>query len=149
MNIEKLIENLHEILTHYGKKIPYGELVGASWPYSRAGDLVWQDPEPYFIEQAAAALSTLQAENKKLRAENIRWGQVASEQDKQLDKLQTALEQVKQCIEIVETQRDAAIKELENYMVQDALDGNKPCEICSKVSDTSCEYCNPKWRGPV
>lgn len=100
-------------------------------------------------DEIVTALSTLQAENKKLRAENIRWGQVASEQDKQLDKLQTALEQVKQCIEIVETQRDAAIKELENYMVQDALDGNKPCEICSKVSDTSCEYCNPKWREPV
>lgn len=128
MDIEKLIENLHEILTHYGKKIPYGELVGASWPYSRAGDLVWQDPEPYFIEQAAAALSTLQAENEKLKV---------------------MMEQVKQCIEIVETQRDAAIKELENYMVQDTLDGNKPCEICSKVSDKSCKYCNPKWRGPV
>lgn len=128
MNVEKLIENLHEILTHYGKKIPYGELVGASWPYSRAGDLVWQDPEPYFIEQAAAVLSALQAENEKLKV---------------------TLEQVKQCIEIVETQRDAAIKELENYMVQDALDGNKPCEICSKVSGTSCEYCNPKWRVPV
>lgn len=78
--------------------------------------------------EAAASLSTLQIENEKLKA---------------------TLEQMKQCIEIVETQRDAAIKELENYMVQDALDGNKPCEICSKVSDTLCEYCNPKWRGPV
>lgn len=81
MNVEKLIENLHEILTHYGKKIPYGELVGASWPYSRAGDLVWQDPEPYFIEQAASVLSTLQAENEKLRAENIRLEKMAREID--------------------------------------------------------------------
>lgn len=74
----------------------------------------------------ATALSTLQAENKKLRAE---------------------LEQVKRCIEIVENQRDSAIKELENYMVQDVLDGNEPCAICAKASDTPCEYCNPKWRG--
>lgn len=78
--------------------------------------------------EAAASLSVLQAENEKLKV---------------------LLEQVKQCIEIVETQRDAAIKELENYMIQDALNGNRPCEVCSKVSDKSCKYCNPKWRGPV
>ena len=69
MDIEKLIEDLHGILKQYGEKIPYGELVGAPWPYSKAGDLVWPDPEPYFIEQAATALSTLQAENEKLRGE--------------------------------------------------------------------------------
>lgn len=69
MDIEKLIEDLRGLLKQYGEKIPYGELVGAPWPYSRAGDLVWQDPEPYFIEQAATALSTLQTENEKLRAE--------------------------------------------------------------------------------
>ena len=75
---------------------------------------------------AATALSTLQAENEKLRAE---------------------LEQVKRCIEIVEKQRDAAIEELEKYMVQDLLDGNEPCGICAKASGTPCEYCDPKWRG--
>ena len=69
MDNEKLIEDLRGLLKQYGEKIPYGELVGAPWPYSRSGDLVWQDPEPYFIEQAATALSTLQAENEKLRAE--------------------------------------------------------------------------------
>ena len=69
MDIEKLIEDLRGLLKQYGEKIPYGELAGAPWPYSRAGDLVWQDPEPYFIEQAATALSTLQAKNEKLRAE--------------------------------------------------------------------------------
>ena len=105
MDIEKLIEDLRGLLKQYGEKIPYGELVGAPWPYSRAGDLVWPDPEPYFIEQAATALSALQAENEKLRAENIRWGQVASEQDKQLDKLQAELEQAKQ-------ERDAAVERI-------------------------------------
>lgn len=140
MDIEKLIEQLNDWNEKYISNL-CGDRTIKCEEYCIKDDCL--------IVKAATALSTLQAENKKLRAENIRWGQVASEQDKQLDKLQTALEQVKQCIEIVETQRDAAIKELENYMVQDALDGNKPCEICSKVSDTSCEYCNPKWRGPV
>ena len=82
--------------------------------------------EDDLMQDAATALSTLQAENEKLRAE---------------------LEQVKRCIEIVENQRDSAIKELENYMVQDVLDRNEPCAICAKASDTPCEYCNPKWRG--
>ena len=79
------------------------------------------------MKDAATALSTLQAENEELRAE---------------------LEQMKRCIEIVEKQRDAAIEELENYMVQDVLDGNEPCGICAKASDTPCECCDPKWRGP-
>ena len=69
MDNEKLIEDLRGLLKQYGEKIPYGELVGAPWPYSRSGDLVWQDPEPYFIEQASTALSTLQAENAQLRAD--------------------------------------------------------------------------------
>ena len=80
----------------------------------------------YAIANLMRENATLQAENEKLRAE---------------------LEQVKRCIEIVENQRDSAIKELENYMVQDVLDGNEPCAICAKASDTPCEYCNPKWRG--
>ena len=63
------------------------------------------------------------------------------------EKLRAELEQVKRCIEIVEKQRDAAIEELEKYMVQDLLDGNEPCGICAKASDTPCEYCDPKWRG--
>ncbi len=108
MDREKLIERLkHE---HHG--------------YST----VENDPETAFhdLVDCLTHISTLQAENEKLRAE---------------------LEQVKRCIEIVENQRDSAIKELENYMVQDVLDGNEPCAICAKASDTPCEYCNPKWRG--
>ena len=101
MDIEKLIERLNRYFE--GKDLKRGVAL-----------------------DAATALSALQAENKKLRAE---------------------LEQVKRCIEIVENQRDSAIKELENYMVQDVLDGNEPCAICAKASDTPCEYCNPKWRG--
>lgn len=108
MDIEKLIEDLHGILKQYGEKIPYGELVGAPWPYSRAGDLVWPDPEPYFIEQAATALSTLQAENEKLRdeVESLKKGYCAgcsipavkAEQIRDLTdapKLRAELEQVK------------------------------------------------------
>ena len=71
MDIKKLIEDLHGLLKQYGEKIPYGELVGAPCPYSRTGDLVWQDPEPYLIEQAANAITELlaRAEAAEARAE--------------------------------------------------------------------------------
>ena len=100
MDIEKLIEDLRGLLKQYGEKIPYGELVGAPWPYSRAGDLVWQDPEPYFIEQAATALSALQAENEKLREkiEDARlegYAKGLGEMSEENEKLRAELEQVK------------------------------------------------------
>ena len=123
MDIEKLIEDLRGLLKQYGEKIPYGELVGAPWPYSRSGDLVWQDPEPYFIEQAATALSTLQAENEKLRAE---------------------LEQVKQ-------ERDAAIKEIFQWTGCPACkhwdSADNWCNKHDRSAD-SCDGCStPEWRG--
>lgn len=105
-------------------------------------------------KEAVELVRTLQAENEKLRAELKSKADLVFQQAKELDRrhllLQeqgAELEQVKRCIEIVENQRDSAIKELENYMVQDVLDGNEPCAICAKASDTPCEYCNPKWRG--
>lgn len=110
MDIEKLIEDLRGLLKQYGEKIPYGELVGAPWPYSKAGDLVWPDPEPYFIEQAATALSTLQAENEKLREkiEDARlegYAKGLGEMSEENEKLRAELEKVKR-------ERDAAVEQL-------------------------------------
>lgn len=109
MDIEKLIEDLHGILKQYGEKIPYGELISAPWPYSRAGDLVWPDPEPYFIEQAATALSTLHAENEKLRseAEGMRSNWYKSVEE--IQKLRAELEQVKR-------ERDDLIEDFVDYV---------------------------------
>lgn len=95
------------------------------------------------LGQAANALAELQAENKKMRAENVRWKQVASEQKKQLDKLQATLEEAICCIKIVEKQRDAAIEDLENYMVQDTSSVDAPCKMCAKPSGIPCRYC--RW----
>lgn len=59
MDYAEIVENLNEMLTKYGEKIPYGEMVGAPFPYNKSGDLVWEDPEPYFIEKAATAITEL------------------------------------------------------------------------------------------
>ena len=62
-----------------------------------------------------------------------------------IKKLLDALKQAEKCIEILEHQRDAAVKYIEKHMVQDAVEGNEPCEVCAKASDTPCEVCEPKW----
>ena len=78
----------------------------------------------------------------QLRAENIRWGQVASEQDKQLDRLLAELGQVKH-------QRDSY------RLYHDDLASKPNCNTCA---DKDCKYrpipgdtvranC-PLWRGP-
>lgn len=95
------------------------------------------------LGQAANALAEFQVENKKIRAENVRWKYVASEQKKQLDKLQAALEEAIYCIKTVEKQRDAVIEDLENYMIQDTSSGDAPCKMCAKPSGIPCRYC--RW----
>ena len=140
MDIEKLIEDLRGLLKQYGEKIPYGELVGAPWPYSRSGDLVWQDPEPYFIEQAATALSTLQAEKEKLMVRNTKLEDTIRSQRNGLQELRAELEQVTR-------ERDAAIGDIYSGNANDCdtclhgCDYNNDCPI---ETGGECKY---KWRG--
>lgn len=140
MDIEKLIEDLRGLLKQYGEKIPYGELVGAPWPYSRAGDLVWQDPEPYFIEQAATALSTFQAENEKLRveAEGMRSNWYKSVEE--IKKLRAELEQVK-------AERDAAVEAVKNMAEYIVCAGRVDYYLCDEISQEHHLKYQPKNDG--
>ena len=138
MDIEKLIEDLRGLLKQYGEKIPYGELVGAPWPYSRAGDLVWQDPEPYFIEQAATAISTLQAENAQLRVEleyeqehANAYHEECGQWEAENEKLRAELEQVKQCV--CSECKGQAFNYEENREVIEVL--SKWCPNCGALMD--------------
>ena len=140
MDNEKLIEDLRGLLKQYGEKIPYGELVGAPWPYSRSGDLVWQDPEPYFIEQAATALSTLQAENEKLRGEleSVRAERNAAVED--VAAIIGDVEEIRRGYGVDNADADGAFAELcETY-----------CANNGRLCYAECEkyHCkNFKWRG--
>ena len=71
MDYKKLVESLEKMLP---PKIPYGELVGAPWPYTGQGEMVYEEPESYFIEQAITAITDLLArvEAVKARAERQR-----------------------------------------------------------------------------
>ena len=101
------------------------------------------DIEELFLE-AATALSTILAENEKLRAEleNYRKGHCseggcAAEKDR--DAVLAELEQVK-------AERDAAVSDIETALAY----GMKDCELCK---NSQCyvrggtKPCLPKWRG--
>ena len=56
MNYKELIEALKSTLP---QKVPYGELVGAEGAFAHSGPMVYEDPEPYFVEQAITAITDL------------------------------------------------------------------------------------------
>lgn len=68
MDYKELVQSLKKMLP---PKIPYGELVGAPWPYTGQGEMVYEDQEPYFIEHAITAINDLlaSAESAEARAE--------------------------------------------------------------------------------
>lgn len=89
-------------------------------------------------QQKVCGECDLRVENEKLLAENIRWGQVASEQDKHLDKLRAELEQVKR-------ERDAAVEEVER--MKTIMRDNGIMTIPSKYPGGPSEWNIPKPRG--
>ena len=68
MDYKALTEALKSMLP---EKVLYGDLIGAEGVYAHSGPLVYEDPEPYFIEQAITAITELlsRAEAAEARAE--------------------------------------------------------------------------------
>lgn len=153
MDIEKLIEDLRGLLKQYGEKIPYGELVGAPWPYSRSGDLVWQDPEPYFIEQAATALSTLQAENSQLRADLEYEREHADAYYEECGQWEAENEKLRAELEQVKAERDAAVESIPHECKTCVyhtvfFNGCTPNHDCTNPDGGCSNNCDRwKWRG--
>lgn len=67
MDIKELVQHLRDMLP---EKVDYADLVGAEG-FARGCMYVWEDPESYFIEEAADTLEKLSAENKQLRTDLI------------------------------------------------------------------------------
>ena len=159
MDIEKLIEQLRYLADtpsytafHDAKE---REIIcdqcEADFCYDKQQDAHWCMYEA--LSRAATALSTLQAENEKLRAEveSLKKGHCAgcsipavkAEQIRDLidaPKLRAELEQVKR-------ERDAAVSDIENALAY----GLKDCELCVNVQcyvRGGTKPCLPKWRGP-
>lgn len=116
MDYKKLVESLEKMLP---PKIPYGELVGAPWPYTGQGEMVYEEPESYFIEQAITAITDLLArvEAAEARAEKA------------------------------ERERDAAVSEIPKICYYcKHRNGREPCDEWngSEEAETCEEW---EWRG--
>lgn len=102
METRELIKSLRDMLP---PKVDYADLVGAEG-FARGHMYVWEDPEPYFIEEAINTIEKLSEENKQLRNDLIMQttlvqnGQSAIETNKQLAKrLNAAVEDIKKAID--------------------------------------------------
>lgn len=134
MNYKELIEALKSTLP---QKVPYGELVGAEGAFSHSGPMVYEDPEPYFVEQAITAITDLLS-----RAESAESAQYT---------LQRAVAEYKARAEKAERERDAAVNDLKKEVMGKIY----ACDYCKKndpddfqcTHDDLCGCHEWEWRG--
>ena len=118
MDYKKLVESLEKMLP---PKIQYGELVGAPWPYTGQGKMVYEEPESYFIEQAITAITDLLTENQALR---------------------NAANGFKKQVETAEKKAEKAERERDIYL--EWLNTVRPCQFCHHIlpdPTPECEEC--------
>lgn len=66
LDYEQLTETLKSMLP---EKVLYGDMIGAEGIYAHSGPLVYEDPEPHFIEQAITAITELLERAQKAEKE--------------------------------------------------------------------------------
>ena len=99
MDYNELLNDMKKRLETF-EKIPYGQAIGAPWPYSDVGGMVWNDPEPYFLERSINAITELLASAEAAEAAQ--------------ETLQRTVAEYKDRAEKAERERDAAISTVNN-----------------------------------
>lgn len=115
MDVEKLIKQLRsaaKLEAYYNSEYNglYNQTADALFTLQAENSRLRAELE-YEREYANAyheECSQWEAENEKLLAENIRWGQVASEQDKAIDNLRKELEWKDMVIELAQRKQQEA-----------------------------------------
>lgn len=181
MDIEKLIEQLSARGLSNGSSLGYhsGLFEEAATALSTLQDekeKLYEKIEDARLEGYAKGLGEMSSENEKLRAELKSKVDLVFQQTKELDRKnlllqeqEAELEQVKKCIEIVEFQRDAAIKDLSEiigdieeircgYGVDNADTDEAFAGLCNGYCANAGNLCYEegehyrckhfKWRGP-
>lgn len=152
MDIEKLIEAVR--LCGSTPKVDQCKRCA----YWAAGDM--SKCIPRMTTDAATALSTLQAENEKLRNEVERQRRSADDRKHLYENAERAYMKVVAELEEVKRERDAAVKDLEKLCRDDVGPCEMAiCELCAYNNGAQCsrndsQICdgydifNWKWRGP-
>ena len=136
MDIEKLIEQLNDWNEKYISNL-CGERTIKCEEYCIKDDCL--------IVKAATALSTLQAENEKLRNEVERQRRSADDRKHLYENAERAYMKVVAELERVTAERDAAVKDLNEFLSMDEICPIQ-CEWC-KWNGTCCDGKTPEWRG--
>ena len=97
------------------------------------------------FDEAATALSTLQAENSRLRAYLEYEREHANAYYEECGQWEAENEKLRAELERVKADRDAAVKDLNEFLAMDELCPIQ-CEWC-KWKDTFCDGKTPEWRG--
>lgn len=131
MDYNELLESMKISLKSF-EKVPYEEAIGASWPYNSTGDMVWNDPEPYFIERSITAISDLLAhaeaaekERDEEKQQRLYAEQHADSFLQDCENLQKKLEAAEVIIERLKNERDAAVSDLRKLVPAWKWDGEK------------------------
>lgn len=181
MDIEKLIEQLSARGLSNGSSLGYhsglfDEAATALSTLQDEKEKLYEKIEDARLEGYAKGLGEMSGENEKLRAELKSKVDLVFQQTKELDRKnlllqeqEAELEQVKKCIEIVEFQRDAAIKDLSEligdieeircgYGVDNADADEAFADLCGGYCANVDNFCYDKneyyrckrfkWRGP-
>ena len=134
MEIKELVKTLRDMLP---PKVDYADLVCAEGGH-HGHTYVWEDPEPYFIEQAANTLEKLFEENKQFHNDLIMQtalaqnGQSAIETNKQL----------RQQLIVLKAERDAAIEDLQRALWDDEI-----CPYCKHNHHCEDIHCDEYIEG--
>lgn len=103
MDYKELVESLKSMLP---PKVLYGDLIGAEGVYAHSGPLVYEDPEPYFIEQAANAITDLLARAEAAEARCATLEKMVKEYQ------EVIIPGYREQAENAERERDAAVSDL-------------------------------------
>ena len=138
MDYNKLVEQLKEMLP---EKIRYGELVGAPVPYNQMGDMVYEEPEPYIIEQAADAITELVARAETAEKQNT---QLKEELSSWSHNCKAAVERAQH----FKRERDVAVSDLRGCAIESCAE----CMYCLyRTARSFCSDCtdgsNWRWKG--
>ena len=135
MEIENLINNLNRAADDWEEK----------HPVTYTGNLRVQDA----LRDAASALSTLQAENERLRGELEYDQEHANAYHEECEQWEIENEKLRAELEQVKQESDAAVSDMETIMAY----GGGNLNTCQYCKNGQCyvrggtKLCLPKWRG--